>query len=1030
MAKKFTCPPQSPSGAGTFANNLVGLQLVNGGGFTLGNFEFVVSSSDKENRKFTIGTFSDPITLDSLNVSSVGESVEIFQNTFKVYPNFDLLDVSNFTLFGSTSKRISTSITKIISYFPGGLEFYSFDKNLVSGYTAQNIFYNDITDETTIDLDLSRIRNPFGIDFSPNSTLNLSLLEIKVSELRNFTTQYQKYSLFLSDQEYKVLGLIPTNNTSSGFLRLFVEGNPFSGNSVTYDTLVIRPNDQNVTMELKLKLDEVERFLLNRNTTPIYTSSFNFPRENDDGTYYTERINLTWPLSGVWNLDFNSIAFDSYLNSLNEITDYFDRYKTNLISRFLTTATFKEFDTIDQKMEKMLQIYGRSFDETRKYITALSFMNSVNYNVGNDIPSQLLKNLAQTLGWQTNISPISTTNFLDSVFGTTNNNQSNYSGVSVQPTPDELNYQFFRNLILNTAYLFKSKGTRRGVENLLRLIGAPEALVDFNEYVYLADQKINVSKFNKQFANISGGTYINIQPSLEVANTFSILGFTYTGFTSTTQVVEVEIDRDGYPIDDDGYPKSINPTTDYFFQVGSGWFEQTPKHTSPRQVNEDDSVFEGENPNFQTKLEPFTYGQVYLNRFRKLPYMNLGYSLIPTIDNNKSWGLNENPLRVNLDGGFNARYFTDDDKLVINVKNVDLFLNPSQGLVYDVWSMSKKENFPIPNEGLNYIPPTTCNPNPIPIYPSKGGIDWTEINPQPARKSFFEFAQTFWLNTINVRNRQYSSNGKTGGYPTLESIYWRYLESENLIGVENNNFTYQTMIDYVIGLGDYWIRLIEQMIPATTLWNTGVRYENSIFHRQKFVWKRQKGCQIIPFEQPQPITEGVPPIKPTREALLSIAPIIRPGSVNTSIFNYDCPIESTTVSKYPWQTNPQIPNFHSVLGTSLENYLTTNNIDVNNCDLSNLRSDWFVDIKLNSTTIIQYPFFTGTGFRNPFLAAPTTIVWDDSLNIALPILRDYGYDFYFTNDLQIVIFNELCVNENTNTNVEINVGINFTLLCS
>jgi len=54
------------------------------------------------------------------------------------------------------------------------------------------------------------------------------------------------------------------------------------------------------------------------------------------------------------------------------------------------------------------------------------------------------------------------------------------------------------------------------------------------------------------------------------------------------------------------------------------------------------------------------------------------------------------------------------------------------------------------------------------------------------------------------------------------------------------------MIEYVNGLGDYWIRLVEQMIPATTIWNTGVKYENSIFHRQKFVWRRQRGCEIIP----------------------------------------------------------------------------------------------------------------------------------------------------------------------------------------
>ena len=37
---KYTCPPQSPSGAGTFSDALVGLQLTQGGGLTLANFAF------------------------------------------------------------------------------------------------------------------------------------------------------------------------------------------------------------------------------------------------------------------------------------------------------------------------------------------------------------------------------------------------------------------------------------------------------------------------------------------------------------------------------------------------------------------------------------------------------------------------------------------------------------------------------------------------------------------------------------------------------------------------------------------------------------------------------------------------------------------------------------------------------------------------------------------------------------------------------------------------------------------------------
>ena len=45
---------------------------------------------------------------------------------------------------------------------------------------------------------------------------------------------------------------------------------------------------------------------------------------------------------------------------------------------------------------------------------------------------------------------------MNSVFGGINSSGSQFSGVSQQTTPDELNYQFYRALVLNAAYLFKS----------------------------------------------------------------------------------------------------------------------------------------------------------------------------------------------------------------------------------------------------------------------------------------------------------------------------------------------------------------------------------------------------------------------------------------------------------------------------------------------------------------------------------------------------------------------------------------------
>jgi hypothetical protein len=1002
--KKYICPPTPATGSGTFSDNLVGFQLVTGGGLTQGNFQFTTGITEKTNRNFNTGTFSGPISLESMGIEGVVQSKTIFENNFKVYPNFDLSQITNFTLYGSMVKRISTSVQTIISKFPAAIESTFMGSNYVTGVTADNISYNQVSNETTFSLDVAKLRNPFDVDFSVNSERNLELREIGVSPLRDMTNNYSKYSLYYNGNGYSVLRLTPTQTLDSGILIIVVEGNPFSGQTFTYDNLIIRPNDYEVNRIFNEDLDEVENFLLSRNTSPIYTATFLVPKQTDSGKYYNGYQNITWNIDGGWNLDITSKSFENYLKNLNEVSSFFDEYTTNLISRFFITDAFREFDTVGQKMEKVLQIYGRSFDETKKFIDALAYMNSVNYNVGNDIPSQLLKNLAQTLGWNTNISPITNDDFLSSVFGQKNNDQSMYSGLSTSSTPNELNHQYYRNLILNSAYLFKSKGTRKSIEVLLRLIGAPDALVEFNEYVYLADQRINLTQFNTQFVSISGGTYVEELPTLEDGNVFSIFGTQYTGFTTQTTIQDVNITIEEYPMDDEGYPRAIDDNESYFFQIGSGWFEQTPQHRAPEEVDLTNSVFTGSNPNYQTKLQPYTYGQIYLNKFRKFPFMNLGYYLTPTVDNNKSWADYEVGLRSNLDGNINARYNVIDDRLVLNVKNVDIFLNPAQGLSYDVWYMSRQFNYPIPNQGMGYVAPTYCVPTPVYQYPQRGGIDWTTINPQPKRNTFFEFAQTFWLNAINVRNRQYSSDGKTGGYPTLDSIYWKYLESQEIAGIENNNFNYRTMIEYVEGLGDYWVRLIEQMVPATTIWNTGVRYENSIFHRQKFVWRRQEGCQLVPI-----------PCKPCE--------------VTTNIFRYDCDIQVVECGKYPWTNSNTIVNFNGVLGYTINNYLTNNGYQLNDCQLNSLNTEWFIEIKINNNVLIQYSFFNGVGYIDKLLSSPSTNDWDNALIVALNDLKNYGYDYYFTNNDTVVIYNLICSVSDVGLNFTLNVGINFNITC-
>lgn len=991
--QKFTCPVPA-SGANTFSDNLVGLQLVGGGGFTQANFQFTTSINQKQNRTFTIGTFSDPINLSTMDMESVEQARLLLIKNFRVYPNYDLSQVLNFTQYGSLTKRLSVSVTRIINFFPAALEVAKTTPSFLTQTTAYNVLYNAVNNETELEIYLNSIRNPFDIDYSINAARNLLLKEIPVSSLRDITATYKNYSLYVNGNEYPLNYLYPTNDLSTS-LKIVVEGDPFSGNSISYDYLVVRPNDMEVNKVFSYDFDPVENFLLNRNVNPIYTAKFKVPKESEAGNYVITDELITFPKAGVWNLDIVSPSFDLYLQQLSDFGINLDEYKTNLISRFFTTNALKEFDTPDQKFEKILQIYGRSFDETMVFINALANMNNVNYIVKNDIPSQLLKNLAETLGWKTNISPISNEQLLTNVFSPTTNT---FTGLSKGQTPEELNYQYYRNLILNAAYLFKSKGTRKSIECLLRLIGAPEALTEFNEYVYVADQRINMSEFETQYKQITGGTYTTQFPVLQTNNLFNIMGVQYTGFTTSSVSVNVTTIRDDYPVDLIGCPQMPTESQNYFFQIGGGWFESTPQHRMPEAVDITNSTFTGANPNYQTKLLPFNYGEEYLYRYEHFPYMNLGFKLRKVQDNKKSWYDDGTYLRKNFDANFNAYYTTDEECLVLNVKNVDIFMNPAQGLAYDVWSMSVQYNYPIPEQGLNYVPPSPCDiPNP---YPKRGGIDWTEIVPKPKQKTFFEFAQTFWHNMINVRNRQFITDGKTGGYPTLQSIYWKYLESQQLAGIKNDNFTYQTMIDYVNGLGTYWVRLIEQMVPATTIWNTGVRLENSIFHRQKFVWRRQMGCQFVPVT-------------------------CKPCTLITQLFAYDCPIQQVTCGLFPWNTNPSVNSFGVVLNQTLQQYLQSTNTILTDCIGYTLNSTWYVDLRINNVTVVLYEFYNGYGQND----APTSGEWVTAFQNAFVSLQTqgYSYDIDIINET-VTIYNNNCVP--TFDSFSINVGISFEILCN
>ena len=87
-------------------------------------------------------------------------------------------------------------------------------------------------------------------------------------------------------------------------------------------------------------------------------------------------------------------------------------------------------------------------------------------------------------------------------------------------------------------------------------------------------------------------------------------------------------------------------------------------------------------------------------------------------------------------------------------------------------------------------------------------------------------------NLIDAKNRQ-----TINAYPTLQLFYYLYLNASNCGKDLTGKLTYNNLFQFMNLIGDYWLELIEQVIPATTIMegcdNSGKVYRNTIFDRNK-----------------------------------------------------------------------------------------------------------------------------------------------------------------------------------------------------
>lgn len=215
-------------------------------------------------------------------------------------------------------------------------------------------------------------------------------------------------------------------------------------------------------------------------------------------------------------------------------------------------------------------------------------------------------------------------------------------------------------------------------------------------------------------------------------------------------------------------------------------------------------------------------------------------------DNKKSWvATEENQERDFFLSMRETDYNINHHKLAINTKEVDLDISPANGIETDVWCYVKD------NESmLDLSTATTVNGC------GDSGLDLQKLltTELSAITTVKEFNNAISTELIDAKNRKTIS-----AYPTLKALYNRYK-----YGFQNNPnssaFDYTKMGDFVSLVGNYWVDLIEQVIPSTTIWGSTYKYGNTVYDQDKFKYKKYTltTCTTTPdgIQYPSPIYGG------------------------------------------------------------------------------------------------------------------------------------------------------------------------------
>ena len=616
-------------------------------------------------------------------------------------------DPNSYSYFGSFYTEVAQAINSILDGFPYAALADG------KGVEASIYDYSEQSDLTTGKRS-SRFKINSNIIINQGSILfNSGYVAGKISLMSdtNLFEIQMKSPLSAQTKSFSINSYSYHGGAYSSYLEFEVDGhligNPSASTSMS--PVYIRPSRKRMT-EFNIQQSRIERQLLREGVLDI-------PNVDDVKSNY--RYNIPWPRTiDGFNPDSRGSVFEDYKENILLLAGSVDENKTDIMIKTMIPESYLDFDTDNQAYRKFVSSYAKEFDEIKQFIDNIAFAHTIDYNNEESVPEKFLVKLSNLLGWKLS----SSFNEIDLFEYLADDSDSNKNSFA------HYNVELWKRILININWLYKKKGTRDALQFLFRLMGAPDSLIVFNEFVYEIESTLNNSGISNNKVNQRG--FINYDAS------------------------------------------------NYIFQEGG--------------------IGRGD-------------GQKYIDQWRP------EFNPIKKIDNKKT--------KVGTTG------FTGTENIV-NTKELCAAISPANAIEDDIfkWYQSGGTCW---NWGTTGGTPFSSN-----TVPFEYAIpDCELVNPSHiSGMTLNEYIDFIYTSNIEPRNRKTNHQNHTvWGYPELKRIYMNYYLMTN---PQSNRLTIKKLEPFLelmeVNFRDY----LFQLLPATTILECqGTVYRNTVFHRERFIYK-------------------------------------------------------------------------------------------------------------------------------------------------------------------------------------------------